>query len=136
MHNVICIAPSAPPADVVFQVISSSSIQVTWNEVPLEDRNGIITMYQVEYNQTTFDSITNKTVNTSDLSVTLTNLEEYTEYFIRVRAYTEVDKGPGPYSNVTVATTDQDSKYSIVRCGCSFHFVLCIFQVQIHLHRA
>ena len=91
--------------------ITSTSIMLIWEEVPAIDQNGVITQYEVEYNQSTFDSVPatqNKIVN-STMTV-LTGLEEYVEYSIQVRAYTSV--GPGPQSNVTFVTTDEDGNYN------------------------
>ena len=91
--------------------ISPTAIQVTWSEIPAIDRNGIITQYEVEYNQTTFSGATmynTTTVDSSTFMVDLTGLEEYVEYSIRVRAYTSV--GAGPYSDVVMETTQQDGK--------------------------
>ena len=89
--------------------ISSTAIRVTWEEVPAIDQNGIITQYEVEYNQTTFSGAamySTTTVDSSTFMVDLTGLEEYVEYSIRVRAYTSV--GAGPYSDVVMETTCQD----------------------------
>ena len=95
--------------NVIANSLTSTEILVSWSEVPAIDRNGIITQYEVEYNQTTFDSVpTNRTV-TVDSSTTmtlLTGLEEYVVYYIRVRAYTSV--GSGPYSNPIMEITLQD----------------------------
>ena len=73
-------------------------------------RNGIIIKYEVEYHHTAYsdtDSST-QTRNTSDQTIVLVDLHEYTEYHIRVRAYTKV--GAGPYSNQTMSITLQNSK--------------------------
>ena len=78
----------------------------------LIDQNGVITHYQVEYNQSTFTegaSATNQT-NGSVLSLLLVGLEEYVEYSIRVSAYTGV--GQGPYSIPMFQITDEDSKFA------------------------
>ena len=91
--------------------ISSTAIQVTWEEVPAIDQNGIITRYEVEYNQTTFSGATTyntTTVDSSTFMVDLTGLEEYVEYSIRVRAYTSV--GAGPYSDTVNVITSEDGK--------------------------
>ena len=47
------------------------------------------------------------TVNSTTLTVDLTGLKEDVEYSIRVRAYTSV--GAGPYSDVVMERTQQDS---------------------------
>ena len=107
------IVPASPPSSVSAAALSSTSIQVNWTEVPAIDQNGVITQYEVEYNQTTFTEVTvyNTAIVYSTMSTTvLSGLEEYVEYSIRVRAYTGVD--PGPQSNVTFVTTDEDGNYN------------------------
>ena len=102
-------APSASPVNVTSHSLSSTSIRVLWDKVPVAERNGIVTSYEVEYRQTTFSSIEgSQNVETAAQSITLPGLQEYTEYFIQVRAYTI--EGPGPYSNETVTVTHEDSK--------------------------
>ena len=100
--------PTSPPQNVTTTVLSSTEIQVNWNEVLEIDQNGIITEYEVMYEPLmTFGGlITTLTVNTTNLSITLMDLEEYVEYSISVRAYTSV--GPGPYSVGIVNTTFED----------------------------
>ena len=88
---------------------SSTAILVAWDPVPEIDRNGIITQYEVEFNQSTFNQISTSnltTTNASQLMVELQELEEYVEYSVRVRAYTSV--GPGPFSVAAMNTTQQD----------------------------
>ena len=82
---------------------------MSWDPVPTIDQNGVITQYEVEYNQTTFSEISvynTTTVDSTTLMVDLTGLEEYVVYSIRVRAYTSV--GAGPYSDVVMERTQQD----------------------------
>ena len=91
--------------------ISSTVIRLSWSPVPAIDQNGVITQYEVEYNQTTFSEVSmynTTTVNSTTLMVDLTGLEEYVEYNIRVRAYTSV--GAGPYSVLVTVTTNEDCK--------------------------
>lgn len=113
MHVLLIIfnaAPSAPPHDVSSLTLSSTSIKVMWKEVPFIERNGIITGYQIEYNQSAFEleDISKVIVSAPIMTITLGNLHEYTEYTIRVRAFTVA--GSGPYSSDIVATTFQDSE--------------------------
>ena len=92
--------------------ISSTSVRVSWGEVPAIYQNGVITEYEVEYNQTTFSEVSMyniTTVNSTTLMVDLTGLEEYVLYSIRVRAYTSV--GAGPYSDVVMERTQEDCTY-------------------------
>ena len=118
IHVVICVSllltePDAPPQNVMTVVLSSTEIEVSWEEVPAINENGIITMYEVQYIPLeTFDGqISTNTVNITDISMLftdLTGLEEYVEYNISVRAYTNA--GSGPYSDSVVERTDTDSK--------------------------
>ena len=89
-------------------VLSSTEIEVSWEDVPAINQNGIITMYEVQYIPLeTFEyTLTANTTNTSLLFIVLTDLEEYVEYNISVRAYTSA--GLGPYSDGVVERTDTD----------------------------
>ena len=74
-------------------------------------QNGIITQYEVEYNQTQLNEalmFSSQTVPGDSLTTTLLNLEEYVIYTVQVRAYTEV--GSGPYSLVEERRTLEDGK--------------------------
>ena len=105
------VEPVSPPGEVIADSLSSTSIRVNWTKVPAIDQNGVITQYEVEYNQTTFPEVTmhNTTVVNSTMFKTVLNgLLEYVEYCIRVRAYTS--QGPGPYTNAICVTTDEDGK--------------------------
>ena len=102
----LCIVPNAPPDNVRVLTLSSTAILVTWDPVPEISRNGIITQYEVEVNQSTFNEIPSTrltTTNGSVLMVELGELEEDVEYTIRVRAYTS--EGPGPFSVAMVNRT-------------------------------
>ena len=107
--------PASPPDSVTAVNISSTAIQVSWNPVSAIDQNGVITQYEVEYNQTTFSEVSlynTTTVNSTTLMVDLTGLEEYVVYSIQVRAYTSV--GAGPYSHVVMETTQEDGLFYLV----------------------
>ena len=95
-------APTSPPQNISLAVLTSSEIQVNWTEIYEIDQNGIIVMYEVMY---AGNSITS-TLNTTDLSITLIDVEEYVPYNISVRAYTSV--GPGPYSEGQIILTGED----------------------------
>ena len=100
-------APSSPPSSVNATVDSATSIQVSWSEVPAIDRNGIITQYEIIYEPLeTFGGQLATRTNISDNStfeILLENLQEYVQYNIRVRAYTQVGEGPFS-SNITIRT--------------------------------
>ncbi len=104
-------------------VLFSTEIQVNWTEVSEIDQNGMIITYEVLYDpQMTFNGMLyTTTVNTTNVYITLSNLQEYVEYNISVRAYTSVV--PGPYSPIALVTTDEDSKfednYLLLLNGCT-----------------
>ena len=91
-------------------MLSSTSINVTWDEIPPIRRNGILTAYEVLFEplETFGDIIGPDTVNTSDLYYVLDGLQEYVSYNISVRAYTRV--GFGPYSEEITNQTFQDGE--------------------------
>ena len=93
--------------NIVTSAVSSTEIEVSWEEVPAINENGVITVYEVLYTPLmTFEG--QISTNTSQLNITLTGLQEYVEYNISVRAYTSV--GPGPYSDGVVERTFEDGK--------------------------
>ena len=100
--------PDGAPQNVRGQDRSSTSILVTWDEVPAAQQNGIITSYTVTYHSQTENDNGNVQVNGSVRQWELTNLKEFVKYSITVFASTAI--GDGPPSNPIVVTTGQDSK--------------------------
>ena len=102
--------PHSPPTDIQATSTTPTEITVTWDIVPSIDQNGIITMYEVLYVplETFTEAIGNLTRNVSmpEMSVVLTDLQEFNSYDIFVRAYTSV--GEGPYSSALTITTLED----------------------------
>ena len=94
--------------------LSSTEIMVQWNDVPLGDRNGDITHYEVLYvPHTTFESqISAETVIVINMTTVLERLEEYVTYNISVRAINSA--GFGPYSDAVQAITLQSSKHQAI----------------------
>ena len=112
-------APSAAPSTVQGHNTSSTSIFVQWNVVPVADQNGEITKYTVTYKALPDGSLQTKEVSAPTTVVTLTGLNEYTTYSIKVSASTS--KGAGTISEPISVTTDQDSKLPIPICMVSNH---------------
>ena len=104
------LAPSSFPQDVTAATVSSTEILVSWDEVPAIEQNGIILLYEVQYEPlVTFDGeLMTMSMNTSNTSIVLGGLQEYVEYNITVRAYTSV--GPGPFSPTVNNRTFEDGK--------------------------
>ena len=107
-------APSDYPQNVEPTTISSTEILVSWDEVPAIDQNGIIILYEVQYEplMTFGGQLMTMAVNTSNTSIVLGELQEYVEYNITVRAFTSV--GPGPFSPGVNNRTFEDGKYIIL----------------------
>ena len=102
---------------------SSTSILVSWDEVPPDQQNGIITGYTITYQSQTQNDNGNVSAGPNDRQDNITGLKEYVDYNIRVFASTV--KGNGPQSSpVLVVRTDQDSKlFSAVKLLGFFHFL-------------
>ena len=118
------LVPSAPPQNVAATAQSSTEVHVSWNVVPSLDQNGVIILYEVQYEPlVTFDgALATSTSNTTSMSIVLSNLEEYVTYNISVRAYTSA--GPGVYSQPINEQTLEDSKHHV-----KYYFY---FQLQLH----
>ena len=95
--------------------LSSTDINVTWEEVPPIDRNGMITTYEVLYEPLeTFEILMSNTINTTNRTLVLVELHPFVNYSISVRAYTSI--GSGPYSDSLLVGTHEDRKPSKLLC--------------------
>ena len=104
----VLIEPNAPPVNVQGHNISSTSIWVDWDTVPVADQNGIILSYTVTYTALPGGIPQTAVVSAPISHVTLRGLEEHTNYSILVFASTV--RGDGNASNPIIVTTDEDSK--------------------------
>ena len=120
-------APASPPQNVMTTVLSSTEILVNWTEVSEIDQNGLIVTYEVMYDPLmTFNGMLNRiTVNTTNLSITLNSLQEYVEYNISVRAYTNV--GPGPYNVGIINRTLENGEFISVNYN---KVIMIIFHIR------
>ena len=101
--------PSAPPQNVRVTAFTSNSLRIEWAAPPSPDRNGIITGYTLQYKKSSASSYS----TISSLTVTLaslTSLNEFTEYQVRVAAATS--RGIGPFSDIVVTTTEEAAPVS------------------------
>ena len=107
------LAPSAAPVSLQGHNKSSTSIFVTWGQVPPSDQNGVILSYTVSYKEASIGSAQTVpvTVNEPTNSTTLKDLNQYTNYSITIFASTI--KGAGIVSAPIFVITDQDSKFVI-----------------------
>ena len=108
------IAPSGPPQNLQANPVSSTSIRVSWT-LPAEiDRRGKIISYDIRHsviqpNGTLLETVLINNIPSTNLSLLLTDLMEFTNYTIMIRANTEI--GPGPFSmQLVVVLTNQSCK--------------------------
>ena len=104
-------APDAPPQNVTAIPESSTSILVSWSPPPLENQNGIIILYHLNYSsdEAFAGPDGNFIVNATRTTMLVNGLEEFVTYSFTVAA--ETSAGIGPYSDPAVnATTFQDGR--------------------------
>ena len=97
---------------------SSTSIFVSWGQVPFLDQNGVIVSYTVTYIALPRGSTQTRNVSAPVNQTTLTGLNEFTNYSITVFASTS--KGGGIQSTAIVVITDEDSKFVITEFAYCF----------------
>ena len=98
---------------------SSTSILVHWGDVPASDQNGIILSYTVTYKAHPGGTPKTEVVIAPTTEVTLTNLNEFTNYSITVFASTV--NGAGNDSEPIVVITDEDRKLKYCACTGGGH---------------
>ena len=97
---------------------SSTSIFVSWGQVPFLDQNGVIESYTVTYTWLPSGLPETKKVFPPATQTILTGLNEYTNYSITVFASTS--KGGGNQSTPIVVITDEESKFVITEFAYPF----------------
>ena len=84
--------PSSPPVNVSLADVTSTSLTIKWNPPPDDEHNGIIQYYLLSVEE--IPSNITLSLNTSELSISLTNLHPDYEYEFIISAVTV---GPGPF---------------------------------------
>ena len=93
--------PSGVPQKVHVESKAALSLDVSWQEIPVNKRNGRITGYKVYLGS---QAIFVKDVGPSTLSCKLNNLE-YGYYYVQVSGHTA--SGEGPKTKKTVKLTNE-----------------------------
>ena len=131
-------APSAPPNNLTEVSKTSSSVTISWGEVPCQDQNSVIVGYKVLYGAVT-SGVGGTVANTSGRTLTVNGLSPYTNYSIEVSAVNS-DGAMGPYSSpLFVVTNKYKYKYrknfpdksmhtcstakTCVSCGCGVNSI-------------
>ena len=92
--------------------LNATSIFVSWEVPILNDLNGILVNYSINYSGIEIDTVPRviylSNPNLTNQSISLIDLEEYTTYSINVSSYTKVGKGPDA---ILTHRTNQDGEY-------------------------
>ncbi|KAL4218918.1 hypothetical protein ACF0H5_021505 [Mactra antiquata] len=113
-------APSSPPYNVTAVSYFEDSLLVKWMPPSSSDWNSDLAGFIVQYWKKSDSRISSKlSLGLLDLALVIRELDAYTEYTVRVAAFTDqISNGMGPYSdNVTIETQQaepgavQDVKY-------------------------
>ena len=93
--------------------ITSTSVDLMWEEIPEMNQNGIITGYQLRFREQTSDntSWTYVMIPGSNLTASLRVLQEFVTYLIQISGVTAA--GIGPFSSEISITTLEDGKANI-----------------------
>ncbi len=86
----------------------STNITLTWTEINLAQRNGIITHYMIQYGVGTNRNITITTPSSATTHL-ITGLKPFTQYTFTVAGVNSVNRGPFSAAN-EIITTAEDSK--------------------------
>ncbi|XP_041778522.1 tyrosine-protein phosphatase Lar isoform X3 [Anopheles merus] len=98
-------SPTGPPTGIAVRFQTPDVVCITWEPPTREHRNGQITRYDVQFHKK-IDHGLGTERNTTVRKAVFTNLDESTEYIVRVRAYTK--QGAGPFSEKVVIATERD----------------------------
>ena len=107
--------PSSPAHNVLVYSITSTSIHLSWDPPPDDQRNGIIVHYTVRIVPSLGG--TNVYLNTTVTSTVITSLGPYTIYSCSVAAATSA--GRGPFSSAIMVQTNEAGEYDC-EYACAF----------------
>ena len=101
------LVPSAPPSTITGRNTSSTSLKISWEDVPKEHQQGIILDYKVYIKLSTSGSFPTPAI-VSSKSYEKTGLHYWSIYDIKIAARTSA--GTGEESDILQVRTDEDSK--------------------------
>lgn len=102
------LVPDEPPGNIRVHGIKPTVLKVDWLPVPYETINGIGIGYKLALFNTSAYNIRNYTLEASVLSLKITDLDIWTNYSIKMSAFTVV--GDGPWSESVLEDTDEEGK--------------------------
>ena len=121
--------PSSFPINISANTFSSTMINVSWSTFPEIDHNGILTFYEVQFNQSAeLPPSGTVLIPGNTTRVVLTDLEPLVNYTITVRAHTSV--GPGPYNPNSVIAQTEVYFHASFSLSCTITlFTVCVLCV-------
>ena len=105
-------APSSPPLNSSGEVLSPSTLFISWQPPALEEQNGIITSYSVLLTEVPTNTTTTYQRDSSHTEILITDLHPHYEYSCSVAAWTSA--GLGPYGTPFTVTTHHDGECMLV----------------------
>ena len=93
--SLLPLAPAGFSQNLTALTLNSTAITLSWDEVLVNETNGIITQYNVTaVPDESFADVVEILVNNSTFSVVFDGLEEFVVYWFTISARTEVGFGP------------------------------------------
>ena len=103
--------PQGPPSNVTGSPTGTNSIKLSWLPVSKELQKGIIRGYQVKIYDQEGEYLRNSTILSRNLSASFAGLYQYSNYSLKVRAFTR--KGFGPWSSLINVSIDDPGKHQL-----------------------
>ncbi|CRK99959.1 CLUMA_CG013255, isoform B [Clunio marinus] len=97
--------PSGPPVNISHRFQTPDVLSITWDPPIREHRNGQILRYDIQFHKK-IDHGLGTERNTTIRKAVFANLDQNTEYVVRIRAYTK--QGAGPFSEKIIIETERD----------------------------
>lgn len=123
----ILIAPSAAPVFTATTLLTSTSLQLNWNPIDVEDRNGIVTHYILSVTELETDD--HQSFDSTTTHFLVEDLHPGYMYKCRVAASTTV--GKGPQSDAYQVTTLEEGKFALYITHALFFVEVPIFELII-----
>lgn len=98
-------SPSGPPSNISHRFQTPDVLCITWDAPIREHRNGQILRYDIQFHKK-IDHGLGTERNTTNRKAVFANLDQNTEYVVRIRAYTK--QGAGPFSDKIIIETERD----------------------------
>lgn len=95
--------PSGPPVNITYRFQTPDIVSIMWDLPLREHRNGQILRYDIQFHKKIDHG--NVERNTSVRKAVFANLDQNTEYVVRIRAFTK--QGAGPFSSTLMIETER-----------------------------